>query len=204
MKEMSDRPAPQEQVTTTITVPLRYVHSISQQGTFFRSLRQIGVQVDQSQQPSKAVSTPRPPPPSGGASRIDEEPTEEAVQWQVIENHQNGEEGDSEWTLRGRDQAALDKAQVMIEEAISQAQGASHVGFLTLADRSAFPRIVGTKGANVSRLRNETGAEITVGREDNIIVIVGSESVIEHAKSKILDIVNNSNRPRGGRSRDED
>ncbi|CAE6430863.1 unnamed protein product [Rhizoctonia solani] len=204
MKEMSDRPPPQEQITTTITVPLRYVHSISQQGTFFRSLRQIGVQVDQSQQPSKAVSTPRPPPPSGGAGRIDEEPVEEAVQWQVIENHQDGEEGDSEWTLRGRDQTALDKAQAMIEEAITQAQSASHVGFLTLADRSAFPRIVGTKGANVARLRNETGAEITVGREDNTIVIIGSESVIEHAKSKILDIVNNSARPRGGRSRDED
>ncbi|GAB1521372.1 hypothetical protein RhiTH_004467 [Rhizoctonia solani] len=204
IKEMSDRPAPQEQVSTTITVPLRYVHSISQQGTFFRSLRQVGVQVDQSQQPSKAASTPRPPPPSGGATRIDEEPAEEAVQWQVVENHQDGEEGDSEWTLRGRDQAALDKAQAMIEEAIAQAQSASHVGFLTLSDRSAFPRIVGTKGANVSRLRNETGAEITVGREDNTIVIIGSESVIEHAKSKILDIVNNSARPRGGRSRDED
>ncbi|CAE6430764.1 unnamed protein product [Rhizoctonia solani] len=203
MKEMSDRPAPQEQVTTTVTVPLRYVHSISQQGTFFRTLRQVGVQVDQSQQPSKAASTPRPPP-SGGAGRIDEEPTEEDVQWQVTENHQDGEEGDAEWTLRGRDQAALDKAQSMIEEAIAQAQAASHVGFLTLADRSAFPRIVGTKGANVARLRSETGAEITVGREDNIIVIVGSESAIEHAKSKILDIVNNSTRPRGGRSRDED
>ncbi|CAE6518050.1 unnamed protein product [Rhizoctonia solani] len=203
MKEMSDRSVPQEQLTTTITVPLRYVHSISQQGTFFRSLRQLGVQVDQSQQPSNAASTPRPPP-SGGAARIDEEPIEEAVQWQVTENHQDGEEGDAEWTLRGRDQAALDNAQKMIEEAIVQAQSASHVGFLTLADRSAFPRIVGTKGANVSRLRNETGAEITVGREDNTIVIVGSESVIEHAKSKILDIVNNSARPRGGRSRDED
>ena len=84
-----------------------------------------------------------------------------------------GEEGEAEWTLRGRDQAALDHAQKLIEEAISQAQNASSVGFLTLADRSAFPRIVGTKGANVARLRSETGAEITVGREDNTIVIVG-------------------------------
>ena len=117
------------------------MHSISQQGTFFRSLRQVGVQVDQSQQPSKAASTPRPPPPPGGAARIDEEPAEEAVQWQVTENHQDGEEGDAEWTLRGRDQAALDKAQNMIEEAIVQAQSASHVGFLTLADRSAFPAL---------------------------------------------------------------
>jgi hypothetical protein len=166
---------PQEQVTTTITVPLRYVHSISQQGTFFRTLRNNGVQVDQSSMPTQAASTPRPPAPEAVAARIDEEPAEpEAVQWQVVENHQDGEEGDAEWTLRGRDQAALDKAQKMIEEAISQAQNASFVGFLTLAERSAFPRIVGTKGANVARLRAETGAEITVGREDNTIVIIGA------------------------------
>jgi hypothetical protein len=126
--------------------------------------------------PSKAASIPRRPPPQGGAARIDEEPTEEeAVQWQVVENHQEGEEGDAEWTLRGRDQAALDKAKSMIEEAISQAQSASHVGFLTLADRSAFPRIVGTKGSSVVRLRAETGADITVGREDNTIVIIGED-----------------------------
>ncbi|KAF8608753.1 hypothetical protein BDV93DRAFT_602647 [Ceratobasidium sp. AG-I] len=205
IKEMSDRPAPQEQVTTTITVPLRYVHAISQQGTFFRSLRNIGVHVDQSTTPTQAVSTPRPPAPEGADARIDEEPAEpEAVQWQVVENHQEGEEGDSEWTLRGRDQASLDKAQKMIEEAIANAEKASYVGFLTLADRSAFPRIVGTKGASVARLRSETGAEITVGREDNTIVIIGSKDVIEHAKSKILDIVNNS-RSRGGRPpRDEE
>ncbi|KAG9098951.1 hypothetical protein FRC06_005808 [Ceratobasidium sp. 370] len=152
----------------------------------------------------KPASTPRPPAPDASAARIDEEPAEpEAVQWQVVENHQDGEEGDAEWTLRGRDQAALDNAQKMIEEAIAQAQTASLAGFLTLADRSAFPRIVGTKGANVARLRAETGAEITVGREDNTIVIIGSQEVIEHAKSKILDIVNNA-RPRGNRNRDED
>ena len=39
-----------------------------------------------------------------------------------------------------------------------------------------FPRIVGTKGANVARLRNETGAEITVSRENNTIVIIGATS----------------------------
>jgi polyribonucleotide nucleotidyltransferase len=106
------------------------------------------------------------------------------VQWQVVENHQEGEEGDAEWTLRGRDQAALDKAQEMIDEAISQAKNASFVGFLTLADRSTFPRIVGSKGANVARLRSETGAEITVGREDNTIVIVGTLALPVYGSGK--------------------
>ena len=31
----------------------------------------------------------------------------------------------------------------------------------------------GAKGANVSRLRQETGADITVSREDNTITIIG-------------------------------
>lgn len=139
--------------------------------------------------PSQPASTPRRPAPEGSAGRIDEEPTEpEAVQWQVVENHQDGEEGEAEWTLRGRDQAALDHAQQLIEEAISQAQNASSVGFLTLADRSAFPRIVGSKGANVARLRAETGAEITVGREDNTIVIVGQCDFLSRGHSRFTEI----------------
>ena len=35
---------------------------------------------------------------------------------------------------------------------------------------------VGSKGANVSRLRNETGADITVSRQDNTITIIGQWS----------------------------
>jgi len=62
----------------------------------------------------------------------------------------------------------------------------THVGFLTLADRSAFPKIVGSKGSNVARLRAETGADITVGRDSNTIVIIGSESAVEEAREAIL------------------
>ena len=75
---------------------------------------------------------------------------------------------------KARDQAGLDRAKKAVEDAIKVAEQASHVGFLTVSDRSAFPRIVGSKGANVARLRAETGAEITVGRDDNIITLVGT------------------------------
>lgn len=109
------------------------------------------------------------------SARIDDAGEESAIeiQWQVTSNYQDAEEGDSEWTLKGRDQAGLDRAQKAIQDAIANAEGMSHVGFLTLADRSTFPRIVGSKGANVSRLRAETGADITVSREDSTIVIIG-------------------------------
>jgi hypothetical protein len=139
------------------------------------------------------------------------------IEWQVLPNYQDAEEGESEWTIKARDPAALEHAQKLIKDAIEHAQKMTHIGFLTLADRSVFPRIVGAKGANVARLRVESGADITVGREDNTIVIIGglfdqsvilyivsprlsgSEASILTAKSAIVDMVSNprrSQRPR--------
>ena len=111
------------------------------------------------------------------SARIDDTSADtNGVEWELILNYQDSEEGDSIWTLKGRDQAGLDRAENLVKEAIENAARMSHVGFLTLADRTMFPRIVGTKGANVARLRNETGAEITVSRENNTIVIIGATS----------------------------
>jgi len=47
------------------------------------------------------------------------------------------------------------KAENLIKEAIENAARMSHIGFLqvTLVDSSMFPRIVGTKDANVARFR---------------------------------------------------
>lgn len=94
-------------------------------------------------------------------------------EWEVTANYLDAEEGDSIWTLGARDQTGLEKAEKVIADCIASAERMSHVGFLTLPDRSSFPRIVGSKGANVARLRNETGADITVSRENNTIVIIG-------------------------------
>jgi rRNA processing protein Krr1/Pno1 len=179
-------------VTSTISVPLKYHHSISQQGNFFKTLRSFGVHVDQSVQPSQSAIPVREP-----SARIDETSAEASgVEWELVLNNQNPEEGDSIWTLKGRDQASLDRAEILIKEAIENAARMSHVGFLTLADRSMFPRIVGTKGANVSRLRFETGADITVSRENNTIVIIGAENEVITAKDAILRMTSNSGRSR--------
>lgn len=168
------RAPPAEQVTTTVTVPLKYHHVISQQGNFFRQLRTFGVNVDQSALPQKSAVPLSPPTEAGSAARIDDEETEVGgIEWKVVPNYQTAEEGDSTWTLRARDQAGLDRAQKLIAEAVEGAEKMSSVGFLTLPDRSFFPRIVGSKGANVSRLRAETGADITVSRENSTIVIIG-------------------------------
>jgi hypothetical protein len=117
----------------------------------------------------------QPPKTEATSARIDDAEDDAVVeiQWQVTANYQNVEEGDSEWTLKARDQAGLERAQKLVQDAVQNAESMTHVGFLTLVDRSTFPRIVGSKGANVARLRAETGADITVSRENATIVIIG-------------------------------
>ena len=174
--EQREQRAPRAaQVTKTVSVPLKYHHAVSSQ--LFRSLRSVGVTVDQPTVPEKPASRSRPTAgtANGNAARIDQDDAdEEGVEWQVTSNYQDGDDGESEWTLKGRDNESLDAAEALLQEALTHAKSASHVGYLTLTDRSVFPRIVGTKGATVARLRAETGADITVGREDNTIVIVGA------------------------------
>ncbi|KAH9949574.1 hypothetical protein B0H21DRAFT_777185 [Amylocystis lapponica] len=196
------RPPAPESIAATVTVPLKYHHAVSQQGNFFRTLRSFGVQVDQSLMPQKSAVPPHPVPQAdGSAARIDD-PDDTAgadLQWQVVPNYQDAEEGESEWTLKARDQAGLDRALKLTHEAIEHAEKMSHVGFLTMPDRSSFPRIVGSKGSNVARLRNESGADITVSREDSTITIIGSETAIEAAKEAILKTAATRPPPRGRR-----
>lgn len=158
-------------------MPLKFHYAVSQQGNLFRQLRSSGVHVEQSVQPSKPAVPPQPTPQAGAVTaRIDDPDTDAAgveAQWQVVPNYQDAEEGDSVWTLKARDQAGLDRALKFITDGIEHAEKMTHVGFLTLPDRTMFPRIVGAKGSNVARLRNESGADITVNRDDNTIVIVG-------------------------------
>jgi len=192
---------PVELLTTVVSVPLKYHHAISQQGGFFRNLRSYGVHVDQAIHPQRSAVPTYPPQDTTSTARIDD--TEEDVpesNWQVALNYQDAEEGDSEWTLRAKDAPSLERAEGDIKAAIEQAEAMTHVGFLTLTDRSSFPRIVGTKGSNVARLRAETGADITVSRDSNVIVVIGSESAVEVAREAILKQA--AAPPRSGRRSD--
>ncbi|KAF9820370.1 hypothetical protein IEO21_01379 [Rhodonia placenta] len=199
LKTQIKPPAP-EAVTGTMTVPLKYHHAVTQQGNLFRTLRFMGTQTELSRMPSKPAVPPHPQagPTEARIDDADDAAGHPEVQWQVVPNYQDAEEGEAEWTFKARDQESLDKALKLTQDAIEHAETMSHVGFLTLPDRSSFPRIVGGKGSNVARLRNETGADITVSREDTTITIIGSESAIEAAKEAILKTATN-NRPRGRR-----
>ena len=171
------RPPAPEGVTGTMDVPLKYHHAVTQQGNFFRNLRSFHVTVEQSSSPQGPAVPARPAASAETVSaRIDdadEAPAAVEAEWQVVPNYQDAEEGEAVWTFKAPDQEALDKALQLTRDAIQHAEGMSHVGFLTLPDRSVFPRIVGAKGSTVARLRAESQADITVSRDDNTIVIVG-------------------------------
>lgn len=155
------------------------------------------MQVEQSAYPQKSA-VPNPPLTDASSARIDDSGEDSSESnWQVVSNYQDAEEGNSEWTLRAKDTSGLERAQSDITTAIEQAEAMTHVGFLTLADRSTFPRIVGSKGSNVARLRVETGADITVSRENNTIVIIGTESAVQNAKEAIVKQA--ASPPRSGR-----
>ncbi|KAH7108044.1 hypothetical protein BKA62DRAFT_680818 [Auriculariales sp. MPI-PUGE-AT-0066] len=185
-------------VTDTIEVPVKYHHAVSQGGQFFRNLRNYGVNVDHSVVPPKA--TPSRPTAAAASARIDADEADagNGIGWELGTNYADAEDTISTWTLKARDQAGLDKAKAAVEEALKNAEAMSHVGFLTVPDRTIFPRIIGSKGANVQRLRAESGAEITVGKDDNIITLQGTETAVLAAKDMITEIINNANRPRGG------
>ena len=149
-------------------MPLKYHNAISQQGSFLRTLRNFGVFVEHSAFPTKSGL-----PSCTPSGRVDGGDLS-GQEWEMVLNYQDTDEGDSTWTLKARDQASLERAEKLIHDAINHAVTLTHVGFLTLPDRSLFPKIVGARGANVARLRNETGADITVSRENSTIVIIGA------------------------------
>ena len=180
--------AQSEGITDTITVPLKYHDALTSQGAIFRTLRVFGVDAEPSAHPTKSSLPSRPSSSTALAARVDDAESTSTTteeQWEIVENYKDAEEGDSTWTLKGRDQAGIDKAKSAIQEAIDKAKAATHVGFLTLPDRSSFPRIVGAKGSNIARLHSMTGASIHVGRENSIITITGSFSVTLTASSSL-------------------
>jgi hypothetical protein len=174
-QSQADDATPQESITDTISVPLKYHYAVTRHGSIFRTLRTYGVEAEPSTQPSRSATPSRPSNSATPAARVDD--VEESVaeaQWEVVDNYTDAEEGDSTWTLKGRDQGGIDTAKTTITEAIEKAEAATHVGFLTLPDSSSFPRIVGTKGSNIARLHDMTGAHILVGRDNSTIIITGT------------------------------
>ncbi|WVR07663.1 hypothetical protein IAU60_004705 [Kwoniella sp. DSM 27419] len=212
LQVQSDRPARTERQgrstpdfpTRSISVPTKYYHAIADQQNLIRSIRGVGGFITLPSAPPKPTNA-KPSASNGNSlaaktARIDiggddEVPELEEGQWELVENYQDAQDGEQEWVVRAKEED-LDKAVSVLESAIEKAKAATHVGLLTGLPRSAFPRIIGSKGATISRIRAATGADVQVSKDDDLITITGDEGSVLQAKDSILAIVSRPSRER--------
>ena len=139
--------------TRTVSIPTKYYHAVADYPNLMRSIRNVGGQV---QLPQPAPPKPKATQSSNGnssaaqAARIDfdggdnQEAEEVTGSWEVIQNYQDGDDSEQEWTVKGKEEN-LDKLVSILESAVEKAKSATHVGLLTGLPRSTFPRIIGSK-----------------------------------------------------------
>lgn len=187
----------------TVQVPRKLHHDISNNGQFFRKLRNdLQVTVDHAGAKMPARATP----PSGASAKDalitdEKDTTDDVEEWFVFNKSESGETGDIPWVLRGSTDN-IAQAKSILAQAIEQASKNNFVGHLTLVDPSLYGSIVGKNGSKVNSIRKATGCNVTVprGQGTDPIEVVGSEEGIEKAKELILQAVaEGKNKPaRGG------
>ncbi|TIB32483.1 hypothetical protein E3P84_02529 [Wallemia ichthyophaga] len=182
-------------VSKTINVPNKHYHSMSENGRFFRGLRSYGVTVDVSSPPAKTNSSGLPEPsdltPPEPVSRVDvDEEDEIAHKWESYELQSGDDDSQSEWKINGKDDQSVNRAVKAIENALDRVKRSEYIGYLVLQNRSTFPRIVGSKGSGIERIKNDSGVQsLTVSKSElPLITFIGSKDAIEYAKESVLNI----------------
>lgn len=184
-------------------VPRKYHQAVSDNGQFFRRLRNDHrVTVDHAghQPPKRSAAVPRPQL-NGGASLpliTDDQDSIDNHSWEVVDSGESAEEGDIPWILHGSPESVA-KARAMLEKAIEQAksQQSQSIGYLVLPDPKTHRFIIGQGGSQINAIREETGCRITVPRDQSqgsAIEIVGSKDGVEQARDIILDVVQSGGR----------
>ncbi|KAI9805965.1 MAG: hypothetical protein M1825_000579 [Sarcosagium campestre] len=190
----------------TIQVPRRVHHIVSDNGSFFRRLRDdLDVRVDHAGQspPSKPSSStsPKRQPNGRPLPLITDEVTDGAgANSEIIWELHALDAGDGEataddsaipWVLHGS-APGVAKARAKLEAALEQALQQSHAGYLGLPDPRAYRYIIGPGGSQVNAIREQTGCKITVPRNGQgsgeAIEILGSEKGVEEARKIIIGL----------------
>ncbi|KAH9876668.1 hypothetical protein J1614_003800 [Plenodomus biglobosus] len=188
----------------TIEVPRHLHHAISDNGQFFRQLRnQHKVTVDHGGQkvpakPAQAEAGKSRKGANGALPLITDDATSGADEhsWEIIDNNTTEEGADLSatipWILRGSPEN-LPKAREALEKAIAAASKPSSTGYLILPDPRSYRLVVGSGGSTINDLRKKTGTKIQVPRDQaqgEAIEIVGTREGCEQARQMILEIVN--------------
>ncbi len=197
-----------DQEGETLHVPRKYHQFISDNGQFFRRLRndhKVTVDHGGNQPPQKSGTAPHPRSRVNGSGAMplitDDQDSIDNHHWEIVDGVENAEEGDIPWILRGSPESVA-KARSMLEKAIEQAKAeqCQAIGYLVLPDPKTYRFIIGQGGSQISTIRKQTGCKITVPRDQapgSAIEIVGDKEGVQHARDIILDVVQNGGN--GGR-----
>ena len=171
---------PRQQVTNKVPVPFKHFHILSQNGNLMRDLRALGVYTTVSGKPGPAKTNG-----AGAVTRIDDEPANDVqephgLEWRVIEYGSDVGPGNADLLLKARDAESLAIAEDLVKEAVSKANKSTKTAYMTFPDRSAFPRIIGSKGSVISELCLKTDAEINVPKDDFTITIYGRKNAYQY------------------------
>ncbi|QDS72387.1 hypothetical protein FKW77_008560 [Venturia effusa] len=194
-----------EQEGETVNVPRKFHHDVSDNGQFFRRLRNDHrVTVDHAGQqppPRPTATNPRARANGGTAMPLitdDPAASADAHSWELVDNSSvyDGADGDETipWILRGSPEGVA-KAKAQLEKALAQASEPSWSGYLILPDPRAYRHIIGPGGSQINSIRKRTGTKVQVPRgqsEGEAVEIVGSKDGCEEAKQIILDIIKNA------------
>lgn len=187
----------------TFLMPRKYHHFVSDNGQFFRRLRndhKVSVDHAGHKLPARPVAAAQAQ--SNGESKmplITDDP--DSHHWEIVDGSEPTEEGEIPWILRGTPDS-IAKARPILEKAVENAktQQSQSIGYLMLPDPKTYRFIIGQGGAQINSIRKQTGCKITVPRDQSpgsAIEIVGSKEGVEHAKDIILDVVQNGGGRRG-------
>ncbi|PVI02859.1 hypothetical protein DM02DRAFT_670264 [Periconia macrospinosa] len=187
----------------TVQVPQYLHHAISDNGHFFRRLRNdLKVTVDHAGQ----QIPPKPATSEGGKARKgangalplitdDTSSGAESHSWELVDNNPKDDSVDTSatipWVLRGHADN-LPKARQILESAIENAAKPSSTGYLILPDPRSYRLVVGPGGSTINSIRKKTGTKVQVPRDqakDEAIEIVGTPEGCDQARQLILDIV---------------
>ncbi|OJJ45505.1 hypothetical protein ASPZODRAFT_153153 [Penicilliopsis zonata CBS 506.65] len=198
----------QGQQGETVAVPRHLHHAISDNGSFFRRLRNdYQVTVDHAGQPV-------PPKPSPVASAmIDSRETTAALplitdepgalpadthSWKVVEHAPPPQASDATtttttipWVLSGPTENVA-KARAALDKAIAAAGQQSATGYLILPDPRTYRFVVGQGGSQINTIRKKTGCRINVPKgqaQGEAIEVKGSKEGVEAARDLILEAV---------------
>ncbi|KAG2417587.1 hypothetical protein HFD88_008806 [Aspergillus terreus] len=191
-----------DQQGETIEVPRHLHHVISDNGSFFRRLRndyQVTVDHAGQQAPPKPVADDSRGAVNGASSLplITDEPSEavEAHSWKVVDNTPAAADPSQPatipWVLAGTSDNVA-KAKAALEKAIASASQQSATGYLILPDPKTYRFVVGQGGSQINSIRKQTGCRINVPKDQakgDAIEIKGSKENLDAARDLILEAV---------------